>query len=192
MLYASSLCKRKAGCGTPNRAQAKCRAPVRFQMNPVLFILHFENSIQNFRAAPWCKRLAARLPQLGSRVRVSVTSCGFHGVRNWVWIGFSRGFPRFPLPQISLRHFSTFISFVSFYFIRRCHDASTVVGQHTYYSQNFNIGASTHLIPRSWSVPDMSWGYSYLCYVCGRRGRLARGIKWRACDVGEAKEGLEN
>ena len=30
MLFARSLCRRKAGCGTPNHAQAKCRAPVRF------------------------------------------------------------------------------------------------------------------------------------------------------------------
>ena len=57
-------------------------------------------------AASWRKRLAARLPPLGSRVRVSVPPCGFRGGRNGVWVGFSRGFSRFPLPQISFHHFS--------------------------------------------------------------------------------------
>ena len=57
------------------------------------------------QAASWRKRLGAHLPPLGSRVRVSVTPCGFRGGRNGVWVGFSRGFSRFPLPQISF-HFS--------------------------------------------------------------------------------------
>ena len=34
-------------------------------------------SISNSRAAPWWKRLIARLPPLGSRVRVSITLLGF-------------------------------------------------------------------------------------------------------------------
>ena len=52
-------------------------------------------------AASWRKRLGARLPPLGSRVRISVSPSGFRGGRNGVWVGFSRGFSRFPLPQIS-------------------------------------------------------------------------------------------
>ena len=94
------------------------------------------------KAASWRKRLDARLPPLGSRVRVSVPPCGFRGGRNGVWVGFPRGFPRFPLPQLSFYHFSTLISPISFHFIRPCDSASGVVG---------SIGASSHLIPR----PDL-------------------------------------
>ena len=65
-------------------------------------------------AASWRKRLDARLPPLGSRVRVSVTPCRFSGGRNEVWVGFSRGFSRIPLPQISFHHFSTPISSILF------------------------------------------------------------------------------
>ena len=36
----------------------------------------------------------------------------------WLWwTGFSRGFSRFPLPQISFHYFSTLISFISLHFI---------------------------------------------------------------------------
>ena len=66
-------------------------------------------------AASWRKRLDARLPLVGSRVLVSVTPSGFRGGRNGVWVGFSQGFSRFPLPQISFHHFSTPISFISFH-----------------------------------------------------------------------------
>ena len=52
-------------------------------------------------ATSWGKRLEARLPSLGSRVRVSVPPFGFRGGRYGVWVGFSRGFSRFPLLQIS-------------------------------------------------------------------------------------------
>ena len=62
----------------------------------------------------------ARLPPLGSRVRVLVPPYGFRGGRNGVWVGFSRGFSRFPLPQVSFHHFSTLISYISFHFIRPC------------------------------------------------------------------------
>ena len=79
------------------------------------------------RAASWRKRLGARLPPLGSRVRVSVPSCGFRGGRNGVWVGFSRGFSRFPLLQISFHHFSTLLSSISFHFISPCDGASGVV-----------------------------------------------------------------
>ena len=74
------------------------------------------------------KRLGARLPPLGSRVRVSVTPCGFRGGRNGIWVGFSRGFYCFSLPQIS------------FHFISPCDGASGVVGQHPCYSRTSNMG----------------------------------------------------
>ena len=66
-------------------------------------------------AAPLHKRLDARLPRLGSLVRVSVTSCGFCCGWNGVWVGLSLGFSRFPLAQISFHHFFTLISFISFH-----------------------------------------------------------------------------
>ena len=44
-----------------------------------IFIIYLFNE-----EAPWRKRLDARLPQLGSRVLVSVTPCGFCGGRNGV------------------------------------------------------------------------------------------------------------
>ena len=111
-------------------------------------------------AASWRKRLGARLPPRGSRVRVSVPPCGFRGGRNGVWAGFSRGFSRFLLPQISF-HLSTLISFISFHFIRPCDGASGVVGRHHCYSRTYNIGASSHLIPRPELVLDTSWGYLF-------------------------------
>ena len=82
------------------------------------------------KATSWRKRLDARLPPLGSRVRVSFLPCGFRGGRNGVWVGFSGGFSRFSLPWISFHHFSTLISSISFHFIRPCDDASGVVGRH--------------------------------------------------------------
>ena len=96
------------------------------------------------------------LPPLGSRVRVSIPPCGFRGGRNRVWVGFSQGFPLFPLPQISFHHFSTLISSISFHFISPCDGASGVVGRHPCYSPTYNIGASSHLIPRPDLVLDTS------------------------------------
>ena len=92
----------------------------------------------------------------GSRARVSSTLCGFRGERNGVWVGFSRGFSFFPLPQISFHHFSTLISSISFHSISPCDSASGVVGRHPCYSRTYNIGASSHLIPRPDLVLDTS------------------------------------
>ena len=72
-------------------------------------------------------------------------------------IGFSRGLSRFSLPQISFHHFFTLISSISFHFIRHCDGASGVVGRHPCYSLTYNIGASSHLIPRPDLVLDTSW-----------------------------------
>ena len=77
---------------------------------------------------------------------------------------FSRGFSRFPLPQSSFHHFSTLISSISFHFISPCDDASDVVGRHPCYSRTYNIGASSHLIPRPDLVLDTSWGYLFYIY----------------------------
>ena len=111
------------------------------------FFLHlinmekFSNSYYaSDEAASWRKRLAARLPPLGSRVRLSVTPCGFRGGGNGVWVGFSRGFSRFPLPQISLHNFSTLISSISFHFISPCDGASGVVARHPCYSRTCSMG----------------------------------------------------
>ena len=61
-------------------------------------------------------------------------------------VGFSQGFSRFPLLQISFHHFSTLISSISFHFICPCDGAS----------RTYNIGASSHLIPRPDLVLDTS------------------------------------
>ena len=106
-------------------------------------------------------------PTAGSRVRVSVTPCGFRGGRNGVWVGFSRGFSRFPLPQIAFHHFSILVSSISFHFISPCDGASGMVGRHPCYSRTYNLGASSHLIPRPELVLDTSWGY--LFYVIARK-----------------------
>ena len=76
----------------------------------------------------------AHLPPLWSRVRLSVTPCGFHGGRNGVWVGFFRGLARFPLPEISFHHFSTLISFISFRFLSPCDGATVMIGPHPCYT----------------------------------------------------------
>ena len=53
----------------------------------------------------------------------------------------------------------TLISSISFHFIRPCDGASGVVGLHPCYSRTYNIGASSHPIPRPNLVLDTSWGY---------------------------------
>ena len=133
------------------------------QQNSVLTVKFNTNFCSH--AASWRKRLDARLPPLGSRVRVSVPPCGFRGGRNGVWAGFSRGFSRFPLPQISFHNFSTLISSISFHFIRPCDGASGVVGRRPCYSLTYNIGASSHLIPRPDLVLDTSWGYFFCSHM---------------------------
>ena len=51
---------------------------------------------------------------------------------------------------------STFIHTHLIHYIRSCDGASGVVGRHPYYSQTFNLGASSHLIPRPGPVSDTS------------------------------------
>ena len=128
--------------------------------------------------ASWRKRLDTRLPQPGSRAHISLTPCGFHGGRNWVWVGFSRGFSSFPLPQISFHHFSTVISYISFDFISPYDGATGVVGRHSCYSLTFKLGASSHLIPRPGPVSDTSWRHCNL-FICGSENKLECVIQLR-------------
>ena len=129
----------------------------------------FITRIKHVVVVPWRKRLEARLPLLRFRVRVSVTQSGFRGGRNGVWIGFSRGFSRFPLPQISFHHFSTLISSISFHFIRPCDGASGVVGRHPCYSRTYNMGLHriSSLDPTlcCTRVEDIIILYYVVCYV---------------------------
>ena len=103
------------------------------------------------KAASWRKRLIRSPPTSGvpsSRLGPSMW------VSWWTKRGLGRfftGFSRFPIPQISFHHFSTLISSISFHFICPCDGASGVVGRHPCYSQTYNVGASSHLIPR----PDL-------------------------------------
>ena len=88
-----------------------------------------------FKAAPWRKRLDARIPSLGSRVCVSVTPCGFCGRHNGVWVGLSRCFPVF-----SCHKFHSIISphsSHSFQFMSSCDGASGMVGRYPCKSQTF-------------------------------------------------------
>ena len=112
----------------------------------IAFIHNREFAFFTFERHSWRKWLGTCLPPLGSRVRISVSPCGFRGGRNRVWVGFSRGFSRFPL----------LISSISFHFIRPCDGASGVVSQHPCYSRTSNVGASSHLIPRPDLVLDTS------------------------------------
>ena len=90
---------------------------------------------------------------LEPRVRVSVTPCGLGG-RNRVCVGFFRVSLVFPYHKIHSTIFPH--SSHSFRFIRPCDVASGVIWRHPCYSQTFNKGDSSHLIPRPGSVSDMS------------------------------------
>ena len=113
--------------------------------------------------ALWHKWLDTPFPPLGSWVRVSVTPCGFCDGWNRVWVGFSWGFSHFPLLQISFLHTHR-IHF--FHFIHACYGVSGMVSQHCY-SLIFNVGASSHLIPRPGPLSDTSSGYYYFLQEMG-------------------------
>ena len=105
----------------------------------------------SFLAASWRKQLDARLPPLGSRVRV------------WVSWWTKRGLGRFFTGFLPFSPTTNFISpclhthsSISFHFIRPCDGVSGVVGRHPCYSRTYNIGASSHLIPRPILVLDTS------------------------------------
>ena len=98
-------------------------------------------------------RLDVRLPPPKSRVRVSVIPCGFRDGRKGIWVGFSRAFSRFPLAATFITQFphTHLIRFIG-----TCDGASGVVGRNPCYSLTFNVGSSSHLIPRPGLVSDMS------------------------------------
>ena len=102
----------------------------------------------------WVRRSS---PIAGSRVSILVTPYGFRGGRNGAWIGF--------LMLSPCHKFHSTISYLSshlFHFIRPYDDASGVVGRHPFYSQIFNKGASSPVIPRPGPVSNMSWGYLFI------------------------------
>ena len=101
----------------------------------------------------WRKRLGARLPPLGSRVCVSVTPCGFRGGRNGVWVGFLGVSPVFPY-----HNFHSTISPHSSHPFQSISSALVMV-RHPCYSLTYNIGSSSHIIPRPDLVLETSWGY---------------------------------
>ena len=82
---------------------------------------------------------------------------------------YSPGFFHFPQPQISFRHFPTLIR--SFHVISLC-----------------IWWCDRHSRPAPLLFTDLQ----YRCFIASHHGRLSRWCKWRACDVGKAKEGLEN
>ena len=75
---------------------------------------------------------------------------------------FFSGFLPFSPTTNFIPHFSTLISSISFNFISPCDGASGVVGRHPCYSRIYNIGASSHLIPRPDLVLDTSSGYLFI------------------------------
>ena len=121
-------------------------------------------------AAPRRKQLDARLSPLGSRVRFSVTACEFRGGRNGVWVGSSRDFSRFLCHKFHSnisRHSSYSFRVISFHFISsqsisQCDGASSVVGQHPWYSQNFKKRGVIASHPSTRLVSDSSWGYLFV------------------------------
>ena len=95
--------------------------------------------------SPWRKTFDPHLPPLWSRVRVTLTPCGF---RWWMKRGlgkFSRGFSRFPCHKF---HYTISPhSSHSSHFISSC-DEKGVVNRHPCHSLTFNIETSPHLIRR--------------------------------------------
>ena len=89
---------------------------------------------------------------------------GFVVDETGVWVGFSRGFSGFPLPQLSFHHFSTLISSILFHFNRPCDGATGVVDRHSCSSRTYNVGLhrTSSLDPTlCWTrVEDISLLYS--------------------------------
>ena len=91
-------------------------------------------------------------------------SCLGHSMCFSRWMNLSPG--RFLSGFLS---FSLAIYFISVllhthlvHFICPCDGATGVVGRHPCYSRTYNIGVSSHLIPRPDLVFDASWGYLFI------------------------------
>ena len=107
-------------------------------------------------AAPWRKRLVTRLPPLRSRVRDSVSPCGFRDGRNGMLVGFLQVSPILPvtifIPPFLYTHL---IHFVSFHQPLWCCDRHSRPASFLFIDLQYR--SSTHLIPRSGPVSDKSW-----------------------------------
>ena len=92
---------------------------------------------------------------LEPRVRISVTPYGFRNERIGIWVGSSRSFSSFHLPQISFHHVSTYssrsFSLISFNFFQSGDGASILIGKASLLFTDFQIlyGASSYQIPMS-------------------------------------------
>ena len=79
---------------------------------------HVEWTSQNWHQVLFTDECRIYLQPDNRRIRVCVfvTPCGgFPGRWNGVWVGFSRGFSRFPLPQVSFHYFSPHVLLILFH-----------------------------------------------------------------------------
>ena len=92
------------------------------------------------------------------------SSCLGHSmwVSWWTKRGLGRFFTGFLQFFPSTNFIPPFLHTHLIHFISPCDGVSGVVGQHPCYSRTYNIGSSSHLIPRPDLVLDMSWGYLFM------------------------------
>ena len=113
-------------------------------------------------AASWHKRLDNSPPTAG--VPSSLLGHSMW-VLWWTKQGLGRFFTGF-LPFSPTTNFiPPFLHTHLIHFISPCDCASGVVGRHPCYSRTYNIGASSHLIPRPDLVLDTSWGYLFILFI---------------------------
>ena len=142
---AQCQCHRSSGCIVQRWDETSCYLYLKWKPRNTSHFFQITGGLmaQAVRRSPPTAggpEFASRSLHVGFVVDETGSGQVFHGVS-----------PVFPLPQISFHHFSTLISSISFHFIRPCDGASGVVSRHLCYSQTYNIGASSHLIPR----PDL-------------------------------------
>ena len=131
------------------------------RMNPSVksFLIHWYNTVfhvnivicrrprgassQALASHRWGPEFASRSFHVGFVVDETVSGQVFHGV--------SPVFPYQKFHSTISRHSS-----ISFHFIRPCDGTSGMVGRRPCYSQTYNMGASSHLIPRPDLVLDTS------------------------------------
>ena len=97
-----------------------------------------------YRRLRWLKRLDSRLLTMGTRVRVSVTPCGFRSWRNGVWVGFFGVYLVFP-----------------------CHKYRSIISPHSSHSFRFipfhpPLWWCFRRHPRPCPVSDRIWGCMYI------------------------------
>ena len=91
---------------------------------------------------------------------------------------FFTGFLPFSPTTNFIPPFLQLISSISIHFIRPCDGASGVVVRHPCYSRTYNMGASSHLIPRPDLVLDTSWGYFLYIKISSKWTRMKKN-KWQ-------------